>query len=57
MSMQKLTHEQLACFNAAIELASASIISGKLDGNAESVQDYVSKMYPALKQIVNRLTL
>ena len=56
MPMKTLTPEQVMCFNAAVELASAAIASGKLSSEVDAVRDYISKMYPALKQVVRTLT-
>ena len=57
MAMKPLTPEQMMCFNAAVELASAAIISGTLSSDTEAVRDYVKKMYPALKDITRTLTI
>ena len=56
MPMKTLTPEQVMCFNAAVELASAAIASGKLSSEVDAVRDYISKMYPAVKQVVRTLT-
>lgn len=57
MPMKQLTQEQLACFNAAVELASAAIVSGAISSDTNTVTDYLNKMYPALKQVIRTLTL
>ena len=56
MGMKTLTPEQVMCFNAAIELASAAVASKAISSDAQAVKDYVNKMYPALKEVVRTLT-
>lgn len=55
MPQKALTPEQILCFQSAVELTSAAVIRGVVSSDADTVKEYILKLYPSLNQVVQHV--